>query len=31
MIPNRRPVKAVYIRRRVRLVELVKNAGHAKA
>jgi hypothetical protein len=30
-IPSRRPVKPVYIRRLVRLIELVKNARHAKA
>ena len=30
-VPNRRPVKPVYIRRLVRFLELVKNARHAKA
>jgi hypothetical protein len=30
-IPNRKPVKAVYIRRLVRFVELVKSARHGKA
>ena len=30
-IPSRRPLKLVYIRRLVRLIELVKNARHAKA
>ena len=29
-VPNRRPVKAVYIRRLVRFVELVKSARHGK-
>ena len=29
-IPSRRPIKPVYIRRLVRLIELVKNARHAK-
>jgi hypothetical protein len=30
-IPNRRPVKSVYIRRLVRFVELVKSARDGKA
>jgi hypothetical protein len=30
-VPNRRPVKVVYIRRLVRFVELVKSARHGKA
>jgi hypothetical protein len=30
-VPNRRPVKAVYIRRLVRFVEQIKSARHDKA
>jgi hypothetical protein len=30
-VPNRRPVKAVYIRRLVRFIEQVQGARHGKA